>query len=148
MPLKLIALERKPKSLDQLELRGEQIDKGIERLVKALQFMGLPTYSSCEGHIGDDRHPYPWVTIAFFNGADPKAIDVLNEKIRKYNDRSQLPWQVIKLHSNVKIYQLLPMFEAANRVTLEMMQKNCEMLAESLFFSETMRRKLTLHRKN
>jgi hypothetical protein len=48
-----------------MKAKGDEwggIDPGIERLVYALNTLGIPTSGSCEGHI-DRGYPSPWVSV-------------------------------------------------------------------------------------
>jgi tRNA(Phe) wybutosine-synthesizing methylase Tyw3 len=54
-----------PKTLNDviIENSEEEIDKEILPLVKAINLLGVPTYSSCAGHVNGAGLPYPWVGI-------------------------------------------------------------------------------------
>lgn len=54
-----------PKTLNDVLIKNseEDIDKEIVPLVKALNLFGVPTYSSCAGHINGAGLPYPWIGI-------------------------------------------------------------------------------------
>ncbi len=41
----------------------QEIEPGVRKLVETLNLNGIVTYSSCEGHIGGRKEPYPWVTF-------------------------------------------------------------------------------------
>ena len=45
------------------DANGKKIDFGIRPLVAALHLNGIPTTSSCEGHL-DRGCPYPWIDIS------------------------------------------------------------------------------------
>ena len=54
-----------PKTLNDRLIKNseENIDKEILPLVKALNLLGVPTYSSCAGHVNGAGLPYPWIGI-------------------------------------------------------------------------------------
>ena len=54
-----------PKTLEDIILKNseEEIDKDIIPLVKAINLLGVPTYSSCAGHVNGTGLPYPWIGI-------------------------------------------------------------------------------------
>ncbi len=57
---------------------GKGIDEGIINTVIALNYQGIPTFASCEGHINRGE-PYPWVDLG-----NPEAKEV-KEKIEASN---------------------------------------------------------------
>ncbi len=54
-----------PKTLEDIIIENseEDIDKEIIPLVKAINLFGVPTYSSCAGHVDGAGLPYPWIGI-------------------------------------------------------------------------------------
>ncbi|MCL4372708.1 hypothetical protein M1384_01440 [Candidatus Parvarchaeota archaeon] len=54
-----------PKTLEDILIKNseEEIDKDIIPLVKAINLFGVPTYSSCAGHVNGTGLPYPWIGV-------------------------------------------------------------------------------------
>lgn len=43
---------------------GKPVDKKVKKLVVGLNYCGIPTVASCEGHL-DHGLPYPWVDVSY-----------------------------------------------------------------------------------
>ncbi len=87
--LYMIFKEWPPKTLDDIIIKNseEDIDKEIIPLVKAINLLGVPTYSSCAGHINGTGLPYPWVGILKkqYDLSDySHSIENLDTKQKKY----------------------------------------------------------------
>jgi len=80
--------------LEDLVDQNPPLDPGIRSLVKAMRILGYRTIGSCEGHIDDVHHPFPWVTVTdLFDDCDPKH-DVLREKVNLFNQTSDVQWRL------------------------------------------------------
>ena len=107
---------------------GESIlDPGIKSLVFALNFYGIMTERSCEGHEGfdDGYHDYPWVTI-YDNDLEKirLMIDGYNLMISKL-DTGLSRWKV-GLNVSARRYWLFP---EDNYKRARSLQKESEALA-------------------
>ncbi|MBI2671252.1 hypothetical protein HYX18_04735 [Candidatus Woesearchaeota archaeon] len=115
-----------PQTLDEIDLSDIKdyppIDSGIEKLVKALRGIGLLTVASCEGHLTQDKHPYPWVNLSLH----PEIKKSMLEIIQLYNSQSEISWTID--HCAIK-----PLESAYNESELKKLQQNSESLAIFLF---------------
>ena len=77
------------------------LDKGIRRLVIELNFLGIKTESSCEGHNSDWHYSFPWVCID--SGCYLQSRKIISE----YNTISDFQWSV-KIHKPSKKWVIRP----------------------------------------
>ena len=77
------------------------IDPEISSLVFILNYSGLKTKASCQGHYTDWHYQFPWVCI------QDKDIDALRKIVSDYNSVSSFNW-VISLHEASKEWLLRP----------------------------------------
>mgnify|MGYP001560156704 CR=1 FL=1 len=80
------------------------VDKKIKSLVQALNKTGIPTTSSCEGHINRDS-PVPWIKITAREKSSHK-----NSKTSKY-------WQDENKKIRLKTQELLKIFYKDRKVS-------------------------------
>ena len=143
-----------PKTLDDIIIKNseERIDKEIIPLVKALNLLGVPTYSSCAGHVNGAGLPYPWIGILKkqYDFKDySHSIKKLNSKQEEYiksNLKGSLERFYIALDAfnktNDEIMWLLdeyvyshlrPQQTCKNETELSMERKKAAVLADILF---------------
>lgn len=101
------------------------IDDSIVGLVYILNFLGIETFKSCEGHLDGVRHPFPWVAIK------EKDILRLEKLIEDFNKSRKVRWK-IKLDLNSKTWLLRPEISASGRKSLHELQKSSKELSSFL----------------
>ncbi len=77
------------------------IESKISSLVYTLNFLGVRTRASCQGHITNWHYSFPWVCI------EKKDFDLAERIIDQYNDASRFEW-TISLHESTKEWLLQP----------------------------------------
>ncbi len=118
----LLQLPKNVKDVDITLLAAyPSIDKGIEKLVKALAILDFNIEASCEGHMQHNRHHHPWIYIF-----DLRSYENLISWLEKYNKTEEIKWKTDK--DCLRTIQ-----EAKNEKELIDLQKSSDKLAEYLF---------------
>jgi len=74
----------------------EKLDIGIRPLVLAIRKIGLPTWSSCEGHLESKETHYPYVCFEANIPANfPKNFLILRLLLKKWNSKRSLKWCLV-----------------------------------------------------
>ena len=144
-------IPKNARSVDDIGLHGDHVDRGVERLVKACWYAGFVTLASCEGHMDKDKEHFPYVRMIVLNDPNMECVDRMEERLARYNDNNGLEWRLARMElntpDNFPIFQLFPSCEAADRETLARLQEEADKLAESLFVSERCARLMALPRR-
>lgn len=130
MESRVIQYSGTPKSLDDIRINpiimGElkrDLDPKIKDLVKAVNFFGVNTNYSCEGHLDYRRH-FPWIDIA----SSPAAQRRLEKVVADFDSKASDLWQW-----QVALGSLRTVHEATNEVELDSLQASAERLAKFIF---------------
>lgn len=101
------------------------IDDRISGLVFILNYIGIKTVKSCQGHLDGCRHPYPWICI------DGKDKCRLKKLIESFNKNSEVEWGV-EMDLTTKQWLLKPKISAIGRNSLFQLQSSGMELAHFL----------------
>lgn len=101
------------------------IDESIFDLVFILNFLGIETLKSCEGHLGGICHPFPWVAIK------EKDINRVEKLLEDFNKDRKVRWKV-KIDANSKKWLLRSEISANGKKSLYDLQKSNKELAKFL----------------
>jgi len=73
------------------------IDPAIRSLVMVMNDMGIPTDSSCQGHLQKGKWPFPWIGTGGFCGISGtekyKKYDRFFKLIEKFRSQDGITWQ-------------------------------------------------------
>ncbi|OYT38168.1 hypothetical protein B6U82_00495 [Candidatus Pacearchaeota archaeon ex4484_31] len=150
-------------SLDQVPLEmyydfsEGPLDPKIVKLVKAINYFGIETKASCQGHLRRG-HPFPWVSIwpPIHPDSDPKKLEALRKIDLKHEPdvyrRRFIEQEIKSLEKGIDFYQIIqeynsnnavkwridgtwlrPTTEARNLQQLISLQQDAEKLAEYIF---------------
>ena len=142
----------KYKSLEDVILPDDDIESGIQNLVRALQVIGLiDSYSSsCEGHVnGVRQRDHPWIAyMRFIQGVEAETSlvrhKVLEYLVKEYNKKSVVKWFAGKyladIHmiapekcKNKKIELSVGVSSKVSNDELKLMQESADELALYIF---------------
>ena len=120
----------KPDRIEDIDIREyvglPPLDHGIDKLVRVFIGMGYHTIGSCEGHLDNQRWPYPWVTVSGLVTPTNKVYQEIKKMIDQYNPERETEWEIGR--GGVR-----PSREASNLDELRRLQESGEELARFLF---------------
>jgi hypothetical protein len=152
----------KPATLDDVRLEdysshplGGVIDPKIVRLAKAINYFGIRTLASCQGHLDEDHCSYPWISLGIYSAdinnyqqllegllnrnpenARPRRIEEMIEwlkrsmnfaqTVREYNSSNAIKWEFEHLFLRTESH-------AENEQQLTSLQEDADRLAEYIF---------------
>ncbi len=77
------------------------LDRGISCLVFTLNFLGVRTRSSCQGHMDESRYNFPWIYIC------SEDVEKLTPYLERYNRFAEVEWKV-SLHLPTAVWVVRP----------------------------------------
>jgi len=82
--------------------QGKPIDEKIKELVVGLQYCGIDTVVSCEGHL-DHGFPYPWVAVPYYFAEKlAKVVGWQNSPMIRNGVQNENTW-VIRPNINLRL---------------------------------------------
>ena len=122
-----------------------RLEPKIRSLVEAVNRLGFYTFESCEGHIKDEKHPYPcvWIGVA---GERDFSLELLIKKLSMWNGKNGgKKWLLVpdSWDEYPKGFALMLRPENENKErsasVLSLLQESALALATSLFLKDPSR---------
>lgn len=120
--------KEKPTRLEDVDISDiyPPPDPEVRKLVKVLRSLGYTTMGSCEGHLQESLHPFPWVTVFGVGCEDDRIHQQITTKLREFNQKSDVRWKT-------DWAAVQPEEVAINQEELQRLQDNADKLADFLF---------------